>query len=97
MPDLLTRLFRRHDDAGLTCRELVELVSDYLEDALPAAERSRFEAHITGCEHCATYVLQMRETLALLGELTDDSISPQAQDDLRLAFRGWKAGSAGHS
>jgi anti-sigma factor RsiW len=97
MPDLLTRLFRRHGDAGLTCRELVELVSDYLEDALPAAERSRFEAHIAGCEHCATYVLQMRETLALLGELPDDSISPQAQDDLRLAFRGWKASSAGHS
>jgi anti-sigma factor RsiW len=97
MPDLLTRLFRRHDDAGLTCRELVELVSDYLEDALPAAERARFEAHIAGCEHCATYVLQMRETLELLGRLTDDAISPGAEADLRLAFRHWKAGSAGHS
>jgi anti-sigma factor RsiW len=97
MPDLLTRLFRRHDDAGLTCRELVELVSDYLEDALPAAERSRFEAHIAGCEHCAAYLVQMRETLHLLGALTDDAISPQAHDDLRVAFRDWKAGLAGHS
>jgi anti-sigma factor RsiW len=97
MPDLLTRLFRRHDDAGLTCRELVELVSDYLEDALPAAERSRFEAHIAGCEHCATYLVQMRETLHLLGELPDDAISPQAEAELRVAFRTWKSGSAGHS
>jgi anti-sigma factor RsiW len=97
MPDLLNRLFRRRDDAGLSCRELVELVSDYLEDALPAADRSRFEAHIAGCEHCATYVRQMRETLHLLGELTDDAISPQAEADLRLAFRDWNAGSAPHS
>jgi anti-sigma factor RsiW len=97
MPDLLTRLFRRHDDAGLTCRELVELVSDYLEDALPAVERSRFEAHIAGCEHYATYLAQMRETLHVLGELPEDAISPQAEADLRLAFRDWKAGSAGHS
>jgi anti-sigma factor RsiW len=97
MPDLLNRLFRRRDDAGLSCRELVELVSDYLEDALPAADRSRFEAHIAGCEHCATYVRQMRETLHLLGELPEDAISPQAEADLRLAFRDWKAGSAGHS
>jgi anti-sigma factor RsiW len=96
MPDLLSRLFRRRpDDAGLTCRELVELVTDYLEDALPAADRSRFEAHIAGCEHCATYLRQMRDTLHVLGELPDESISPQAEADLRLAFRDWKAGSAG--
>jgi anti-sigma factor RsiW len=95
MPDLLTRFFRRRpDDPGLTCRELVELVSDYLEDALPATDRSRFEAHIAGCEHCAAYLRQMRDTLWLLGELPNDSISPQAEADLRLAFRDWKAGSA---
>jgi anti-sigma factor RsiW len=97
MPDLFARLFRRHDDAGLSCRRLVELVSDYLEDALPAAERSRFEAHIAGCEHCSTYLVQMRQTLHLLGELPDSAMSPQAEADLRVAFRDWKASSAGHS
>ncbi|HEX7298760.1 MAG TPA: zf-HC2 domain-containing protein [Solirubrobacteraceae bacterium] len=96
MPDLFTRLFRRHHEGpGLSCRELVELVSDYLEDALPPSERSRFEAHIAGCEHCAAYLRQMREMLELLGELTDDAISPRAEADLRLAFRDWKAGSGG--
>jgi anti-sigma factor RsiW len=98
MPDFLTRLFRRAPrDGGLTCRELVELVSDYLEGALAPAERSRFEAHIAGCEHCAAYLRQMRDTLALLGELTTAALSPRAEAELRSAFRDWRAGSASHS
>ena len=94
MPDLLTRLFRRHDDAGLTCRELVELVSDYLEGALTRTEHSRFEAHIGGCDHCAAYLRQMRETLVLLGTLPADALSREAEDELRVAFRDWKAETA---
>jgi anti-sigma factor RsiW len=94
MPDLLTRIFRRRRDDGMSCRELVELVSDYLEGALPAEQHSRFEAHIAGCEHCAAYLRQMRETLALLGTLPADALSRQAEDDLRVAFREWKAESA---
>jgi anti-sigma factor RsiW len=93
MPDLLSRLLRRRPDPGLSCRELVELVSDYIEDALSPAQRSRFEAHIEGCEHCATYVRQMRETLHLLGRLPGDAISSQAEADLRAAFRDWNTGS----
>jgi anti-sigma factor RsiW len=94
MPDLLTRIFRRRRDDGLSCRELVELVSDYLEGALPADERSRFETHIAGCTNCAAYVRQMRETLALLGTLPADALSREAEDELRVAFREWKAQSA---
>jgi anti-sigma factor RsiW len=97
MSEFWSRLFRRGrrngETAGLACQELVELVSDYLEGALSDTDRARFEAHIAGCNDCTTYVRQMRETLALMGELTTDSISPQAQDDLLAAFRGWKAGS----
>jgi anti-sigma factor RsiW len=94
MPDLLTRIFRRRRDDGLSCRELVELVSDYLEGALPADQHARFEAHIAGCEHCAAYLRQMRETLVLLGTLPADALSRQAEDELRVAFREWKAESA---
>jgi anti-sigma factor RsiW len=92
MPDLLTRIFRRRD--GLSCRELVELVSDYLEGALPADQHSRFESHVAGCEHCAAYLRQMRETLVLLGTLPADALSREAEDELRVAFREWKAESA---
>ena len=90
MPDLFA-IFRRRPE-GLTCRELVELVTDYLEGALTPAERARFEAHIAGCEACTTYIEQMRRMLAVLGELTAESISPRAEDELRAAFRDWRAG-----
>jgi anti-sigma factor RsiW len=91
MPDLLSRIFRRRRDPGLTCRELVELVSDYLEGALPPSDRARFETHIGGCDNCAAYLRQMRETVALLGTLPADALSPEAERELRAAFREWKA------
>jgi len=78
----------------LTCRELVELVTDYLEGALPPAERARFEAHVAGCDGCEIYVRQMRETIVLVGSLPADALSGEAEDELRAAFRDWRAGSA---
>ena len=92
MPDLLTRLLRRRGcDAGLSCREMVELVTDYLEGALSPVDRARFDAHIARCEGCTMYLRQMREMLDLLGELTTDSISPQAEAELLATFRDWKS------
>ena len=54
-------------DPDLACRELVELVTDYLEGALPATERERFEAHLAECEGCDAYVEQVRATIRLAG------------------------------
>jgi anti-sigma factor RsiW len=96
MRDLIDRLLRRpRREDGLSCSELVELVSDYLEGALAPADRERFEAHVAGCGHCAAYLRQMRETVVLLGALPADPLSRAAEDDLRAAFREWKAGTAG--
>jgi len=75
----------------LTCRELVELVTDYLEGALPRRERRRFERHIARCDGCTTYLEQMRVTIAMLGELTEDAVDPQAREELLAAFRDWKS------
>ena len=95
MPDLLRPFRRRHrKDGPLACRELVELVSDYLEDALDDAQRARFEAHIAGCDHCATYIEQMRVTLAGVGTVTLDGLSPGAERELLDAFAGWKSSGA---
>jgi anti-sigma factor RsiW len=55
----------------LTCRELVELVTDYLEGILPKYDRARFDAHIAGCVNCTRYVEQFRETIRLTGTLRD--------------------------
>lgn len=73
----------------LTCKELVELVTDYFENALSAEERAEVEAHLAGCDGCDRYVEQMRETIATLGALRQEDISPDAQEKLLGAFRDW--------
>ena len=73
----------------MACRELVELVTEYLEGRLPAAERARFAAHIADCEYCATYLDQMRQTIRTLGRIPPESLSHDARAALLTAFRSW--------
>ncbi len=77
----------------LACNELVELVTDYLEGALPPPDRSRFELHLSECEACGHYLDQMEITIRTLGHLSEETIEPQARDELLSVFRNWKAGS----
>jgi anti-sigma factor RsiW len=79
-------------DHELTCQELVELVTNYLEGALDAAARQRFEEHMAGCSACKVYVEQMRQTIRLLGHVTENDLHPSARDTLLQAFRNWKQG-----
>ncbi len=74
----------------MSCKELVELVTEYLEDALPPEERARFEEHLAICPGCVTYVEQIRATVSTVGTLREEEIPPQTRDDLLAAFRGWK-------
>ena len=87
---VIDRLMRR----DLRCRQVVELVTAYLEGDLGARDRRRFEAHIAGCDHCATYIEQMRMTLAGVGTVTLDGLSPDAERELLDAFAGWKSSGA---
>ena len=73
----------------MPCRELVELVTDYLEDRLSPPDRVRFEAHLAECEACRTYLEQFRQTIRAVGRLPEESLSPEARDALLAAFRGW--------
>ena len=73
----------------MPCRELVELVADYLEDRLSPSDRARFEAHLDECEYCEAYLEQMRQTIRALGRLPEESLSAEARDALLAAFRGW--------
>ena len=77
----------------LTCQELAELVTDYLEGALPLRRRLRFRLHIAGCRNCTRYVEQMRTTIAVAGRIRAEDIEPGVRDELLAAFRGWKAES----
>ena len=75
----------------MACQELVELVTSYLEGALPPVDRARFEAHLEGCGGCRTYLEQMRQTIRVLGTLPDGVIAPTVEQELLAAFRNWKA------
>jgi anti-sigma factor RsiW len=75
----------------LSCQELVELVTSYLEGALPQDERASFEHHIEGCAGCHEYVRQMRQTIELTGRLAPTDVSPEAEAALLAAFRDWKS------
>ena len=75
----------------MSCRELVELVTDYLEGALPRPDRKRFEKHIAGCDACTAYIEQIRLTVTAAGRLTEEDIEPQAREALLVAFRYWNA------
>ena len=82
-------LLRRRQD--LVCRQVVELVNDYLENVLPRAELKRFERHLVGCPHCAAYLDQMRLTVATFGRLTPEDLSPEVSQEFTELYRLWRA------
>ena len=75
---------------SLSCREIVELVTDYLEGDLDADTSTALEAHLDLCPGCARYVEQIRETVATLGDVSADNLSATAQADLLDAFRDFR-------
>jgi predicted anti-sigma-YlaC factor YlaD len=77
------------NEEELACQELVEIVSNYLEGALPEADRERFDAHLEICEGCRRYLDQMRTTIRVVGTLTEDDLDPDARDQLLQHFREW--------
>lgn len=81
------------DPRELSCRELVELASDYVEDRLSLPERARFEMHLCYCAPCKIYLRQIRSTIETAGRLTEDDLPPGPREALLEAFRDWKKGS----
>ena len=75
----------------LSCRELVALLTDYLDDALPAPARARVEAHLATCPDCATYLEQLRTTIAVVGRLHEEDVPEPVLGELLQAFRAWSA------
>lgn len=78
------------DPNAITCRELVALVTDYLEGVLPEGERRLFEAHLDHCDGCRHYIAQMQATIATLGRLHKSDLPPDTRDRFLTAFRTWK-------
>jgi anti-sigma factor RsiW len=75
----------------LACRQMVELVTDYLEGKLPRAQRRRFEAHLADCESCSEYLEQMRASIRLTGQIDAEDLTPAMGADLVEVYRRWRA------
>jgi anti-sigma factor RsiW len=83
----------REENGGheTTCEQAVALVTDYLEDALPDEARARFERHLSECSLCSEHVRQIGISIAALGRVRVDELSPRTQEDLLHLYRRWRA------
>jgi anti-sigma factor RsiW len=80
------------NERSLTCQELTEVLTDYLEGVMAPEDVARFEAHLELCEGCVTYVEQMRTTIRTVHALRPAEVEATVPDDLLAAFRAWKRG-----
>jgi anti-sigma factor RsiW len=79
------RLTRRRKD--ISCEQAVELITDYLEDALPSRQRSVLEYHLRDCPHCTEYLAQLRTTIAVTGHVDTEELDPQMRETLIELYR----------
>jgi anti-sigma factor RsiW len=77
--------------ASVTCRQVVDLVTEYLEGSMPVSERVAFEQHVALCPPCRAYLVQLRKVVRVAGAVREEDLSPAARESLRDAFRDWKA------
>lgn len=76
--------------ADLTCKELVEVITEYFDGAMSAEDRARFERHLEGCAGCQTVVSQFRTTIEVAGRLTEDQVTEAQRVAMRDVFRRWR-------
>jgi anti-sigma factor RsiW len=74
----------------VSCREIVQIVNDYVEGALSPAEREAVELHLNLCDGCTDYLEQLRAAIALTGKLPAEALSPELEEELCLAFRSFE-------
>jgi anti-sigma factor RsiW len=77
----------------MTCRQVVQLLMDYLDGTLPAADRARVEEHLAGCDGCTAFLAQLRTSGRVTAELAELEVPPGIRADLLKAFRDWRPGA----
>ena len=73
----------------IACRDLLELITGYLDGALPADVHAAIEAHVAGCDGCTAVLEEFRITIAMTGTLTEEQITPAPRNIMLTAFRDW--------
>ncbi len=85
-----TSMKKSNTTAGLVCKEVVELVSDYLEGVLLPEKRAALAEHLAGCPGCTNYVEQVRLTIGMLRALAQEPVFPETKEELLQVFQQWK-------
>ncbi len=88
-----TSMKKSNTTAGLACKDVVELVSDYLEGVLLPEKRAALEEHLAGCPGCTNYVEQVRLTIGMLRALAQEPVFPETKEEVLQVFRQWRAGT----
>jgi anti-sigma factor RsiW len=78
------------NDVSFTCREVVDLVTEYIEGGLPPAQRLAFERHVAICPPCRGYFSQLRKISRTARGLREEELSEALRSSLVAAFRGWR-------
>jgi anti-sigma factor RsiW len=81
------------ETTSLSCRQIVDVVTEYVDGALSSADRLAFEQHITICPPCRAYFTQMRTVVRVAGSLSEDDLPEHVRENLREMFRDWRRGS----
>ena len=81
-------------DDALTCKEAVELMTDYVENVLLPGLRKQLEKHVADCPGCTNYIEQVRLTVGMLRHLAQEPVFPETKQELLEVFRNWKQGSS---
>jgi predicted anti-sigma-YlaC factor YlaD len=74
----------------ISCQDVVELVTDYLEAALASEEAALLEQHLNFCEGCVWYVDQTRTTIETVGQIAASELTDETRTRLLAVFRDWK-------
>ncbi|MBI1279921.1 MAG: anti-sigma factor [Anaerolineaceae bacterium] len=74
----------------ISCKELVDLVADYMDETISKEARAKFEQHLSECGYCSAYVQQMHMTVKLTSQLSESEGDKPAPDELVDIFRKWK-------
>jgi len=77
----------------LACRELVELLTEFLENALEERTRTQVEQHLVLCPGCTEYLRQFRATIGATRKLAEEDLPEPVKEKLLDAFRHWRQGS----
>ena len=74
----------------LSCQEMTEIMTDYLEGRMRFGTRMRFHMHLGMCRHCRRYLRQMRHTIRLSASLPREPAPDEVRDELMRRFKNWR-------